>query len=49
MEMTYMQAERTLVFMVWTESHIEVGGRIGRGDTLCHAQIKVDVMIIPLF
>jgi len=26
MEMTYMQAERTLVFMVWMESHIEVGG-----------------------
>ena len=34
MEMSYMQTDQTLVFMVWMESHIEVWGVVRRGNTL---------------
>jgi hypothetical protein len=46
---SYMQADQTLVLMVWMESHIKVWGGVGRGDTSCHAKSKVDIMAISLF
>ena len=50
MGMSYMQADQTLVFMVWMEYHIEVWGVVRRGNTLCHAKSpKVDIMVISLF
>ena len=50
MEMSYMQADQALVFIVWMESHIEVWGVVRRGNTLCHAKsTKVDIMVISLF
>ena len=49
MEMSYMQVDQTLVFMVWMESYIKVSVGVGRGDTLCHAKSKVDIMAISLF
>ena len=33
MEMSYTQADQTLVYMVWMESHIEVWGGVGSGGT----------------
>ena len=44
-----MQAEQTLVLMVWVEPHIKVWGGVGRGDTFCHTKSKVDIMAISLF
>jgi hypothetical protein len=36
--------------MVWRESYIKVSGGVGRGDTLCHAKSKVDIIMdISLF
>ena len=35
---SYMQADQTLVFMVWIESIIEVWGGVGKGDTFCHTK-----------
>jgi len=46
---SHMQADQTLVLMVWMESHIEVWGVVGRGDTFCHTKSKVDIMAISLF
>ena len=46
---SYMQADQTLVLMVWMEYHIKVWGGVGRGDTFCHTKRKVDIMTISLF
>ena len=49
MEMLYMLVDRTLIFMVWMESHIKVWGGVGRGDALCHSKSEVDIMVSSLF
>ena len=48
MEISCMQVDQTLVFMVQMESIIEVWAGVGRGDILCHAKSKADIMVISL-
>ena len=46
---SYIQADQTLVLMVWMESHIKVWGGVGRGDALRHLKSEVDIMASSLF
>jgi len=51
MNVSYMQVDQTLVFMVWMESIIEVFGmrREEEGTHFAIQKSEVDIMVIPLF